>query len=184
MPHVILDSDSLSVSYDDPDTILEASELSPDWISFSISHPEPDSSSVRFELSGQNTRNCRITTDGNHIKSFNVIGSSAPDFRFLNPSPDGLNRIILWSRTWDNKWTVDIDFLQYDSPEADEIEESITGRIVCLWSDNNRVGLIPALDEVKQFSPAWVAVTKLSDGLVEGSRRFEIKRSSLKALGP
>ncbi|KAJ5236090.1 hypothetical protein N7489_006181 [Penicillium chrysogenum] len=184
LPHVVPDGDSLSVSNEDADSLLDATELSPDWISFSISHPQRDSSSVRFEVSGQNTRNCRINMDGNSITNFSVIGSSAPDHRFLNPSPDGLNRIQLWSRTWDNKWTVDVDFSKHDSSETDEVDESsITGRITCLWSDNNRVGLIPALDEVRQFSPAWVAVTKFSDGLIEGSRAFEIKRSSLGALG-
>ncbi|KAJ5774440.1 hypothetical protein N7457_009336 [Penicillium paradoxum] len=180
MPHVVSSADSLSASSEDVDAVLETSELSPDWISFSV-NPDPNSSSVRFEVSGQNTRNCRITTDGNHIKNFNVVGSSAPDHRFLNPSPDGLNRIILWSREWDNKWTVDIDFSEHEESETDETEEAIKGRITCLWSDNNRVGLIPALDEVRQFSPAWIAVTKFSDGLIEGSRRFEIKRSSIKA---
>ncbi|KAJ5954489.1 hypothetical protein N7501_008768 [Penicillium viridicatum] len=184
VPHVVASADSLSISNEDADSLVEVSELSPDWISFSISHPRPDSSSVRFEVSGQNTRNCRINMDGNYITNFSVIGSSAPDHRFLNPSPDGLHRIQLWSRTWDNKWTVDVDFSKHDSSETGEVDESsITGRVTCLWSDNNRIGLIPALDEVRQFSPAWVAVTKFSDGLIEGSRAFEIKRSSLGALG-
>ena len=168
LPHVIPSSDS-----------FEATELSSDWISFSISQPSPDSSSTRFDISGQNTRACRINMDSNSIKNFSVTGSSAPDKRFLDPSPDGLKQIRLWSRTWDNKWTVDIDFSKHESSEADETNKtgdgSITGRITCLWSDNNQVGLIPALDEVKQFSPAWVAVTKFSDGLIEGSRKFEIK---------
>ncbi|KAJ5852134.1 Peptidase M28 [Penicillium soppii] len=159
---------------------LEATELSSEWVSFGISYP--GSSAARFEISGQNTRACRIDMDNNSIKTFSVAGSSPPDSRFLNQSPDGLKQIRLWSRTWENKWIVDIDFSKHDPSEVDETNEtgdSITGRIVCLWSDNTQSGLIPALDEVKQFSPAWVAVTKFSDGLVEGSRKFEIKRSDL-----
>jgi hypothetical protein len=182
VPHVVTSATSLSALYKDSDSPVEASELSPDWISFSISHPDPAGSSVRFEVSGQNTRACRINIDGNHIKNFSVLGSSAPDPRFLNPSPDGLSRIQLWSRTWDNQWTVDVDFSEHDSTETESEQSSIKGRITCLWSDNNRIGLIPALDEVKQFSPAWIAVTKFSDGLIEGSRGFEIQRSSLKTM--
>jgi hypothetical protein len=171
LPHVVPSADA-----------FEATELSSEWLSFSISYPSPGSSSARFEISGQNTRACRIDMDTSSIKNFSVIGSSAPDNRFIDQSPDGLKQIRLWSRTWDNAWTVDINFSKHDSSDTDETEdvaESITGRINCLWSDNNQAGLIPALDEVRQFSPAWVAVTKFSDGLIEGSRKFEIKRSDL-----
>ncbi|KAJ5996728.1 hypothetical protein N7522_008388 [Penicillium canescens] len=185
IPHVIPNAEAVSIDHENTNTLLKATELSSDWISFSISQPQPNSPSARFEVSGHNTRACRINMDGNFIKNFSVEGSSAPDRRFLNPSRDGLNRIQLWSRTWDNKWTVDINFTEHDSTETDAAvdETPITGRITCLWSDNNQIGLIPALDEVRQFSPAWVAVTKFSDGLIEGSRAFEIKRSSLGAVG-
>lgn len=46
------------------------------------------------------------------------------------------------------------------------------GRVVCLWSDNNEPGLIPALDEIRHYAPDWVAISKLGDGLVEGSKAF------------
>jgi hypothetical protein len=46
--------------------------------------------------------------------------------------------------------------------------------VVCMWSDANVEGTIPALDEALRFVPAWVAVTKLSEGLVEGRRAFEV----------
>jgi hypothetical protein len=46
------------------------------------------------------------------------------------------------------------------------------GKVVCLWSDTNREGIIPALDEARKFLPVWTAVTKLGDGLVEGEKRF------------
>lgn len=48
------------------------------------------------------------------------------------------------------------------------------GKVVCLWSDANTEGVIPALDEVKKFMPVWSAVTKAADGLVEGSKRFMV----------
>jgi hypothetical protein len=156
----------------EPHVVPEPSSPSRDWVSFSISHPE-HSPSVRFEVSGQNTRACRITMDRHPITNFSVVGSSPPDPRFLHPASDGMQEIRLWSRTWDGQWTVDVDFSKH--PEESE-DEPIKGRVSCLWSDNNTPGLIPALDEARQYAPAWVALTKLTDGLVEGYREFELVR--------
>ena len=51
----------------------------------------------------------------------------------------------------------------------------LDGRVVCLWSDANEAErTIPAWREVLMFAPAWSATTKLSDGLVEGSKAFKI----------
>ncbi|KAK3308257.1 uncharacterized protein B0T15DRAFT_103237 [Chaetomium strumarium] len=50
----------------------------------------------------------------------------------------------------------------------------LAGHVVCMWSDVNVPGTIPALDEALAFVPAWAAVTKLSEGLVEGRKRFEV----------
>ncbi|KAI4210751.1 MAG: hypothetical protein LQ351_006427 [Letrouitia transgressa] len=50
----------------------------------------------------------------------------------------------------------------------------LDGKIVCLWSDANQPGVIPALDEMRKYLPVWVAVSKAGDGLVEGEKRFEI----------
>lgn len=157
-----------------------SSSPSPDWVSFKISHLETPRRAVRFEVSGQNTRACRITMDRHPITNFSVVGSSPPDDRFLHPSRDGLKEIRLWSRTWDNTWTVDIDFSEHDPTlvgDGEDLETRIKGRISCLWSDANDPDLIPALAEVKQYAPAWVAVSKLSDGLVEGYRAFELEPS-------
>jgi hypothetical protein len=136
-----------------------------DWVSYSISHLESSTRSVRFEVSGLNTRACRITMESHPIKTFSVVGSSAPDKRFIKPSSDGMKEIRLWSRTWDGSWTVDVEFNEHGS---------IKGRVSCLWSDDNSPDLIPALTEARQYTPAWVALTKLADGLVEGYREFEL----------
>ncbi|KAJ5279094.1 hypothetical protein N7478_004466 [Penicillium angulare] len=153
-----------------------SSNPSADWVSFSTSKPNNiGQSSVRFEISGQNTRSCRIIMDDHRITNFSVIGGSAHDKRFIKNSRDGIKEIRLWSRSWQNKWTVDVDFAE---PEDDTSfigeSTSIKGRVSCIWSDNNTPGLIPALDELKHYAPSWAAITKLSDGLVEGYRYFEL----------
>ncbi|KAL2268529.1 hypothetical protein VTJ83DRAFT_3375 [Remersonia thermophila] len=50
----------------------------------------------------------------------------------------------------------------------------LKGSVVCMWSDANEPGTIPALDEALRFVPAWAAVTKSGVGLVEARKRFEI----------
>lgn len=162
-PHVVPHRNTSSSSSPSPSP-------SPDWVSYTISHPDSASKTVRFELSGQNTRACRITMEGHPITNFTVAGSSPPDHRFLHPAPDGLQEIRLWSRTWGGKWTVDMEL----SGDEDSV---LKGRVACLWSDNNTPGLIPALDEVRQYAPGWVAISKLFDGLVEGYREFELVRT-------
>ncbi|KAJ5678996.1 hypothetical protein N7462_007240 [Penicillium macrosclerotiorum] len=161
-------------SWPGPEPHVVESNTTSDWVTFSISEPESKSHPTRFEISGQNTRSCRITMDNHPITTFSVVGSSAPDKRFLQPSADGMHEIRLWSRTWGSNWTVDVNFSQDLSSEE---ESSIKGRVSCIWSDNNRLGLIPALDEAKQYAPAWATMTKLADGLVEGYKEFELVRS-------
>jgi hypothetical protein len=147
---------------------------SSDWVSFNISVPNAEIRSAHFDIAGQNTRSCRITMDGYSIKNFSVVGGSAPDKRFRHPSSEGLTEIRLWSRTWDAKWSVDVDFSKHDSASEEEELLPLQGRVSCIWSDDNTPGVIPALDEVRQYAPSWVAVTKLKDGLVEGYHEFEI----------
>ncbi|RPB00747.1 hypothetical protein L873DRAFT_739343 [Choiromyces venosus 120613-1] len=51
----------------------------------------------------------------------------------------------------------------------------LDGRVVCLWSDANKVSSeIPALEEVSRYLPVWAIASKLADGLVEGSVPFLI----------
>jgi hypothetical protein len=51
----------------------------------------------------------------------------------------------------------------------------LDGRVVCLWSDGNKVSdEIPALHEIRRYLPVWAIASKLADGLVEGSVPFMI----------
>lgn len=164
----------------------EVSTISPspsaDWVNYNITQAlDPERSSVRFQISGKNTRSCRITMNDHPIKNFSIVGSSAPDSRFLDPARDGMHEIRLWSRSWQNSWTVDVSFIDNDSQSSSgavQLVSNLKGRVSCIWSDDNTPGLIPAIDEVRQYAPAWVAVTKMADGLVEGYREFELQRSS------
>jgi hypothetical protein len=61
-----------------------------------------------------------------------------------------------------------------DDDDDDGKGGALHGAVVCMWSDANVAGTIPALDEALAFVPAWAAVTKLSEGLVEGRKGFSV----------
>ncbi|KAL3471568.1 hypothetical protein BJX99DRAFT_250350 [Aspergillus californicus] len=143
-----------------------------DWVSFDISTSPNKPHQAQFKISGQNTRACKVLFD-HPIKSFHVV-DSAYDPRFPHTSSKGIREIRLWSRTWENSWTVDIEWSDPKDAGHNNIAGPLTGHVVCLWSDYNQPGAIPALDEVRQYGPSWVGVSKLADGLVEGRKAFEV----------
>lgn len=158
--------DRLQCSWDGlaPQVVESASSNGDDWVSFNVSR-EGSKPQARFSVSGKNTRACKLVFDS-PISDFNVLGSALDPQRFPHIAPEGGKEILLWSREWEHTWEVDVKW--------SESYGGLSGKAVCLWSDDNQEGVIPALDEVRRYSPAWVAVTKLTDGLVEGSRRFEV----------
>ena len=135
-----------------------------DWLTYHIFRA-PNSTEARFRLWGRNTRACKIEFN-QPIADFRVEGAGE-DKRLQRVPEEGSKEISLWSRTWEKEWTVHVKWRP--QPGAGS---GIDGRVVCLWSDDNETGVIPALDEIRHFAPDWVAVSKNGDGLVEGSKAF------------
>lgn len=149
-----------------------------DWLTFNATRLSPNKNSARFHIPGRETRACKILFSA-PISTYHVHGSN-PQSPFQKISPEGGKELRLWSRTWDRGWDIDIS---WDGRDGEEEEEDraregkaagLQGRVVCLWSDWNTPGLIPALDEVAKYAPEWVAVSKCADGLVEGSKAFAL----------
>lgn len=90
------------------------------------------------------------------------------DKRMPSVPEAGSKEIRLWSRTWDRTWSVNVTW------DDDELAQGQTGKVACMWSDVNHDGTIPAYDEALHFAPDWVAMSKLTDGLVEGYKRFVV----------
>lgn len=138
-----------------------------DWLSFNVMR-SPNRTEAHFRLWGRATRACKIQFN-RPISDFHVDGA-AEDKRFQKVAEGGSKEIRLWSRTWENPWSVTV---QWKADRDDKRRGSgLDGKVVCLWSDDNETGVIPALDEIRHFAPDWVAITKLGDGLVEGSKGF------------
>lgn len=135
-----------------------------DWLLYTATRT-PDKSAAQFNVTGKNTRACVLRFD-RPITAFNVHGSGTDD-RYDRIPETGSKEIRLWHREWDQPWIVDV---VWNTDEGAGME----GKIVCLWSDNNDVGVIPALDELRKYAPVWVGITKISDGLVEGSKPFVV----------
>lgn len=158
-----------------------------DWLSYNIT-ASSQKEKVQFRITGQNTRACKLVFgEDTPIPDYHVHGSSYDEDRFPHVSfdqdgnPLRIREIRLWSRTWDGEWVVDVDLPTSTKPDTttangvdDESEGRVRGRVVCMWSDQNTIGNIPALDEVRRYAPVWAGVSKLADGLVEGYKAFEI----------
>ncbi|KIX94908.1 uncharacterized protein Z520_09218 [Fonsecaea multimorphosa CBS 102226] len=179
-----------------PPTVAHSSSISvpprkqyDSWLTFNLTRLNYSDSEykARFVLFGKNTRACKLVFETANITSFHVAGQAPRDTRFP-PVPDGGSQEIrLWSRTWARAWTVDVNWdipaasskrsSDPEDPNAHTISianSTLSGRVVCLWSDVNMNGVIPAFDEVMHYVPAWAAISKRADGLVEGYKRFQI----------
>jgi hypothetical protein len=155
---------------------------------------------ARIEVSANNTKACFLEFE-TPVSALRVQGSSGWDERFGQYPEAGVKNLRLWHRKWDEAWVVEVEWKEDGAAEAGGSESGLPsltsstaeggrgdgelkmrrrregglkGAVVCMWSDANVPGTIPALDEALQFAPAWAAITKLSEGLVEGRKAFEV----------
>ncbi|KAI3335099.1 hypothetical protein F4824DRAFT_465828 [Ustulina deusta] len=136
------------------------------WLTYNITRRKGESK-ARFEINGKETRSCGITFK-NPISTFKVKGGTDPDERFGGLPDKGLENIKLYRRDWSTPWIIDVEW------ERDGDDDSgIDGHVVCSWDDVNTPGAIPAYDEALQYLPTWVAPTKMSTGLCDGSKAFK-----------
>lgn len=131
------------------------------WLNYSITKSNK-SNEATIQVTGQNTRACRIVFD-TPISELAVAGGVS-DPRFEAVGDRGAQEVRLWHREWSQPWNVSV--VWKGSPK-------LSGRVICLWSDAN-TGDIPAFDELQHYLPVWAISSKISDGLVEGFKRFEI----------
>jgi hypothetical protein len=145
---------------------LAPNTSSTDLLTLSITKTPSTPHEARIRLSGKNTRACKLTFTNPGGVNFTVADSATDPHFPYSPPAGGTRELNLWSRGWENVWTVDVEW-----PE----DQTLAGRATCLWSDANQRGVIPALDEVWQYAPGWIAVSKFASGLVEGSKGFEVE---------
>ena len=138
------------------------STTSSSWLTYNLTS---NASTAHFTLRGSQTKACRLHF--HHPISSVSIADAAADPRYEPVTEEGSTQVRLFSRDWDKTFHVNVS---WDGEEA----KGQSGRVVCLWSDANVLGTIPAWDEVRRFAPVWAVGTKGSDGLVEGSRGFEV----------
>lgn len=150
-----------------------------DWLSFNLTRPTTNTSNEYvFDIRGSNTRACRLFIDA-PISNL-TIENAGPSGQGFVPSRNteasvSKTKIKLWSREWDASWRVRVSVAaHHSSPSSSSSAGAVQGKVSCLWADANERGLIPALDEVKQFMPVWSTISKGSEGLVEGFKSFEL----------
>ncbi|KAI4149699.1 MAG: hypothetical protein L6R39_002442 [Caloplaca ligustica] len=143
-----------------------------DWLSLRATHSNTTRNEAHITLFGKNSRACKLVFD-TPISDFSVAGA-AQDDRFDKVPHEGSKEIRLWSRTWEKPWQVWVRWEGGEGRRQQRRGLGLNGKAICLWSDANESGVIPALDEIWKYAPDWVAVSKNSDGLVEGSKTFLI----------
>ena len=146
-----------------------------DWVHFNVTCSLNSTGSAHFHIKGLNTRACKITFN-RAIRYWNIRGSGPEDDRLPKVSADGSKELRLWSREWGRGWEGDV-WWDSELSQGAKIGRNTTeleGQVICLWSDANTPGVIPALDEIWRFAPDWAGVTKAGDGLVEGSKAFAV----------
>lgn len=118
------------------------------------------------------TKACKILFN-RPISDFAVAtgADDAERSRFRKVSERGASELRWWTRTWEK--VVDVT-VRWDAGDGGDEGDGLDGRVVCLWSDANEPGVIPALDEARRFAPTWVAVANVGQGLVEGSKAFMV----------
>jgi hypothetical protein len=141
---------------------------------------------ARIEVSANNTKACFLEFE-RPVSALHVHGSSGWDGRFGQFPESGVKTLRLWHRSWNEPWVVDIEWpgdksndgVVHGSGESEGLKLRDPGSVfhgaaVCMWSDANVPGTIPALDEALMFSPTWSAITKFAEGLVEGRKGFSV----------
>ncbi|KAH6642411.1 endoplasmic reticulum metallopeptidase 1 [Boeremia exigua] len=133
------------------------------WLDYSVEKSNKTGAAT-IRVVGQNTRACRVLFDTS-IRDLSVAGGVS-DPRFRRTSEHGSREVRLWHREWSQPWNVSVSWNAKENSK-------LSGRVVCLWSDAN-TGDIPAFDELQHYLPVWAVPSKISDGLVEGYKHFEI----------
>ncbi|MGI4850436.1 MAG: hypothetical protein ACRYGR_00605 [Janthinobacterium lividum] len=186
-PHVVGALPSHNSTRRSPSTITAVSPTTPSWqseyrtwVSVNATRLNTTENSAVFTISGQHTRACKLVFDA-AVADYSVEGAAPHDDRFAKVPKEGTKEIRLWHREWDRPWIVKVRWEAEGGTgrngrgERGSVERvGLEGKAVCLWSDANEAGVIPALDEATKYLPAWVTATKASDGLVEGFKRFRL----------
>lgn len=169
-------------------------------VSFNVSQPDgPQSNRAVFEIDAANTKTCFLIFHNKHATKFQVEDGTEWDPRFGPFHDHGLCQVRLWRRDWNKVWRVAVEW--DDIPESlggaeqelgvpAEMEvghdgelrvrgdksasNRLEGEVACMWADANDPEMMPAWHEVVQFSPVWVSVTKVGEGLVVGTKKFTV----------
>lgn len=152
-----------------------------EYFNASVSRIGP--SSARIMVKGRNTRSCRVYFDNQPISEYVIrssdgVGEKKGMQLGYEIGKRGVKELILWSRTWDREFVVDVKW-------GDNSTTGLQGRIGCEWAEYESAGIdhgsggrvsgkIPAFEEVLMYLPEWAVSSKQDDGLVEVLAPFSV----------
>lgn len=150
------------------------------WVSYDLDRTGPNSALITVR--GLNTRFCTLMFTNRHISKFSVVGDGAKGLQTGYDLPkDGVSRIELWSRDFGKQFEVAVEWKDEDALEADS-DDGLQGQVSCGWDEYESAtigggwsgGKIPSLEEVVDFVPEWVVVSKSTRALFSAERAFEV----------
>lgn len=162
--------------------------LEPHVVALSYNVSRSTTSTARFQVTGTNTRACRLYFD-TPVKRYQVVGGTEGMQKDYTVPEEGVQEVRLWSRTWGRTWVVDVEWASGETDKRARDQQvpqpqaaaGLSGRVACEWSEyeSGSIGVetdtrIPAYEEVLTFLPAWAVPSKFADGLVEGYKAFSV----------
>ncbi|KAH0829068.1 hypothetical protein J3R83DRAFT_2526 [Lanmaoa asiatica] len=148
------------------------------WVSYHLNRTGPNSAQINVQ--GLNTRFCTLEFTNRRISKFSVAGDGAKGLQKGYDVPEeGLSQIQLWSRHFGKQFEVTVEWRDGDTLGGDD---ELQGRVSCGWDEYERGtigggrsgGKIPSLEEVIQFLPEWVVVSKSTSALFSAGRAFSV----------
>lgn len=178
-----LRADLVSCCYDGSEVAPRLSTKLPDGIppekSYSnlvhVNVTRGEGNGATIKIQADNSKACFLEFK-KPVSGFSVEDGTGWDDRFGEYPEGGVNKIKLWHRNWNVPWVVHVEWKDNEAMGDGEVgteESGLDGTVMCAWSDANVPNTIPALDEALKYSPAWVAITKTAEGLVEGRKAFK-----------
>ncbi|KAK9468401.1 hypothetical protein V1512DRAFT_259389 [Lipomyces arxii] len=113
---------------------------------------------------------------GKYVVTSAAVSTNTTSYNFTEPIvwEDGIDKISMFKLDWYSPFIVSLMWKEKEDMSEDEaVMEYLKVYVGCQYAEWDN-GEIPALDELDHYRPAWAAVTKAGNGLVEVWREVDL----------
>ncbi|KAK9453127.1 hypothetical protein V1511DRAFT_490034 [Dipodascopsis uninucleata] len=115
-----------------------------------------------------NSSDDKSASSGEYTVTSASVSTNYTNYTYPEPIyfEDGIKKITMFKLDWYSPFIVSLMYTKNEDVESDTESGYLPVYVGCQWAEWSN-GEIPALDELDEYSPRWVAVTKAGTGLVE-----------------